>query len=410
LEQEQSTLSEAYFAWRPFYGLYLMFESLLSEQGTDYAVQSEISYFFPLNIKFEAHQLTEESPLLSFYLDDKKTTEFKRISYNISINRWLWQVEVTDTLEKQVLSNNITRYFNPDFFMFVENEQSQVKEEDALQENRIGAEYNFGDHNFKLARTFGDVENSWSLGYRLQSQQKRSWNWGFSLIKPDEDEMRFLASISWRPTPQIKTGARRQTESTSVWASWSDIIAVDPGPDTWDEFASGTLSGQVISPSIDGQESFPMEGIVVKAGSKKGITDKNGYYKITGLPTEQRVQVQIDAGTLDVGMMPEQEEELVYFRPGTQITYHPKLIKSIGLDGYLNLKQEIPEEASFDVVRVTDQTVVLNIPIESDGFFIIEGLIPGKYLLKLQGVSTVDKTFPLDLKEGDIWLSEVILE
>ena len=153
-----------------------------------------------------------------------------------------------------------------------------------------------------------------------------------------------------------------------------------------------------------------MEGVLVKAGSKKGITDQDGFYKITGLPTDQRVEVQIDLGTLDIGMMPKQEEEIIYFRPGTYITYNPELMANIGLDGYLNLKKEIPAEASFDVIRASDQTVLMTVFIESDGFFIIEGLVPGNYLLKLKGVFEIPKNYPLELKDGDVWLSGVTLE
>ncbi|MBT4288866.1 MAG: hypothetical protein HOD92_16185 [Deltaproteobacteria bacterium] len=410
IEEEQLSLSGAYFAWRPFYGLYLMFESLESEFGTDYAVQSDISYFFPLNLKLEAHKLTEESPLLSLFQDNKQTTEFKQISYNIGIARWLWQVTITDTLEKQEYFSNITHHFNPNFFMFIENEHSQIKEANHLQQHRLGAELNYNQHNIQLARTSGKVQNSWSLGYRLKSQEKQSWYITFNLMKPDEDEINFQASLTWCPIPQIKAGLRKQTDNSAVWASWSDIIAVDPGPETWDEFGTGTLSGIILSPVADGEEPFPMEGVLVKAGSKKGITDQDGFYKITGLPTDQRVEVQIDLGTLDIGMMPKQEEEIIYFRPGTYITYNPELMANIGLDGYLNLKKEIPAEASFDVIRASDQTVLMTVFIESDGFFIIEGLVPGNYLLKLKGVFEIPKNYPLELKDGDVWLSGVTLE
>ena len=346
---------------------------------------------------------------MSVLTGDKVTTEFDRLTYNLSYWDWLFLSELTKTKEKQKSRFNLRYRVSGTITGYLETVSEQYNEADPVAINKVGADYTTLSHAFRCERIISDTESAWNASYRYK-RKDNVWQGSASVRIPDEGDGIFIASLTWRPTDNIATSIRKHDENESAFASWSDVYSYSPGPKTWDEFAHGTLSGKVLLPSVEGQPMASMAGIEVKAGSKKGITDETGLYVITGLPVEQRIEVTINPSSLDIGLVPEKEVAVIRFRSGTHIEYNPNFISSVGLDGYVDLKGQVVDDISIDIIRILDRKVVKTVQVESDGFFVIERLRPETYELVVKGAPTPFPPKTLELRPGDIWKSEIVIK
>jgi hypothetical protein len=112
---------------------------------------------------------------------------------------------------------------------------------------------------------------------------------------------------------------------------------------------------------------------------------------------------------LDVSFAPEVDFEVLYLRPGTHITYNPRLLWTSGLDGFLDSNKAIPPFTGIEVLRAKDKELVTSVRVESDGFFVVEGIVPGDYLLKVTDVNNPPKPLKFTLKNGESWKSGVYI-
>jgi hypothetical protein len=409
-DEDTRDFTGAFMVWRPFYGLYLLAEGLNSENGTsDYAASIDITAFYPQFLKLEYAQFDENSLLKGIQKGDRSTTEFKRATHNLSISRWLLITEVTDTSEKRKTKLNIRRHITSRVSAFAESSNETLKTGTSIDSYSLGTDFSGRRHSVQGKRSIVGESGSWLATYRYMGPESFPWQFSASIRKPDEGETSFTATLSWQPTNNITVRAYQRSDNDSVMASWSDIIAFQPGPKNWNDFSGGTLTGRVVAPKIEDHPPAPLSGVEIKAGSKRGVTDQDGYYVISGLPVEQRVKVSVSASTLDIGLTPAEDVAIAYFRPGTRIEYHPLLINTVGLDGYFEFGESVPLETVIEVYRLSDKKMVATVPVEMDGFFVIEGLIPGTYDLMVKGTGRRIQPYQLELKKGDVWVSDILI-
>ena len=87
------------------------------------------------------------------------------------------------------------------------------------------------------------------------------------------------------------------------------------------------------------QEVVPVQGATVMAGSRSATTDENGEFLITAIAPYQKFVAKVEPNSLDASMVTEKEFEVVRFRPGTAIVWEPKLVRTAGIDGVLELER-----------------------------------------------------------------------
>ncbi len=446
----EKDISGLFFAWRPFFGMYLLGEHLAYKESKDYGLNLDITWLNPHIFKIETRYLDAESPLRSLYADERKTTAYHSIHHSLGIGQWLWLAEYVETKELRKLNLNLRYTILPTLAVFLNPEYTSTTSDSIESNYEIGGEVTSEHHNLRLQHFLGETGKRWILGYRYSGKKASNWDVYVSLTQsqeevllddqnqPTKEGITIQAGISWRPFQGVRTGVVYQ-DAASAWGAWSDIIANDPGPASWDEFGTGTLSGKVISPPISGKKGVPLRGVVISAGSLKGITDKNGEYIITGLPVEQRLEVTVDSSTLDIGLMPAKENNVVFFRAGTHIELNPVIERKVGIDGYLEdsfsfdgksftrlyrdfltltkkmksrSDQEgiIPANVYIEAVQLPDKKIVARGAVESDGFFVLEGLAPGSFFLQTKGLDNPPPPFLLEISKDQSWISNLIIQ
>ncbi|MGK5095037.1 hypothetical protein WDW89_23885 [Deltaproteobacteria bacterium TL4] len=393
-------------AYRPFYGLTLLAEKLQSEISTDYGVLVNISYFNPHVIELEARFLDPLSPFYRIYSGEQKSTEFYQLTHNITYKEWAWQARYFQNTIEQALQPTLRYRISYQWSIYTEPEFKRFFNGEYTDKKMYGAEYSSEYQGVKLVRTLQNAFGDTTFTYRFQGKELVPWDLTFNLTLPDDNETRYSLSILWNPTSKINTSLRIYEQGQSGQINWTDIISHKQGPTDPRHFGMGTLSGRVMVPARPDQLPLPLAGVVVKAGTQRGVTDINGKYIITGLPTYQRIEVKLEPSSIDIGLLPKKDFEVVIFRPSTQIEYDPELTWSAGIDGSVELEPEPQLEISIEAINESHQVVSFG-TVEVDGFFVIERLTPGTYWLQVKGHPKPPPPFKIVVDEGVDWISGI---
>lgn len=174
---------------------------------------------------------------------------------------------------------------------------------------------------------------------------------------------------------------------------------------SWDSFGKGTVYGRLVRPGFKGMAGDPLPNTKVMFSDSQTTTDEYGYFMIEGLPVHQTIPVRVDISSLDIDLAPEKEQWRVKLRPGTVLELNPKLLWSVGIDGYVS-------EASYKtglqlVFNHETQGEVAKVKVEPDRFFIAERLAPGDYSIDLIYPSAPSKRAFLSLNGTQNWVSDV---
>jgi hypothetical protein len=397
-------------AWRLFYGLTIQAEHSSSEHGTDSALEANLSYFRPHTFSLLYRTLNRDGDLWDHYSEgDTKKESYLEMQYLVGIDGWLWRAIYKQWDEEENINLTLMYRINKNIAVFW-NPISEKKPDEESAEHTVGANYTSTHHIARLASRFTEEGMEPSLSYRFSGKKTYPWDISVGASQSAEGKQTYHIRAEYRFTPQITTEIRNEHEETSASVAWHDILVLGQGPDLWEEFATGTLYGKVYSQKHPFLPPEPVEGAIVTAQSKKGVTDANGSYLITGLPAGDRIKVRVDPRSLDIDLIPEKDLEIVVFRPGTKIEHNLKIVRNVGIDGKINHSSFIPEGALIEAVKVkTGKTVAVTL-VEADGFFIIEGLSPGDYLLRLVKVNNPPKPFELTIEEDLDWISDITIE
>lgn len=411
---EEPTSNIAFFslAWRVFYGMNIKGEYSNPDGSSDSAVQVNLSYFQPHTFRLLYRSLHEKGDLWDQYTEgEEKSTSYLEIEHFVGLKSWFWRAihkqwaddeeEKTNLTVMYRINRNISIFWNPIY---------EKRQDDRKNEQTVGVNFGSTFHTARLSSRYTEEGSEPSASYRFSGKEKYPWSVTVGASQSTDGEQSYSAQVEYRFSPRFSTEARKTEDESSASVAWRDIWVLGKGPDLWEDFATGTLYGKVFTQSDQEAEPEPVEGAIVKAKSKKAITDEKGYYSITGLPAYDRIKVSVDPGSLEIDLAPEKELEVVIFRPGTSIEHNIEVVKSIGIDGRIEHAKPIPGDAVIDAVKIESGKVVAAAIVESDGFFIIEGLAPGKYLLRLGKVENPPEPFELNIDEGLDWISDIVIE
>ncbi|MDH5560497.1 MAG: Ig-like domain-containing protein [Deltaproteobacteria bacterium] len=402
-----SDLNGFYVAFRPFYGLHLLSEGFSSDEGRNFGLMAELTYFQPHMITLKMIKQSETSLLNRIQNPDQKGTDSLQVRYNLSLGSWLLLSDLKKDEYSDSMDVNLRKQFGSYWSVYTNPRITKDAFGVQTTQNITGFEYNSNLHSMRVSRTLNSNLSSSSFRYRFSGKKKIPFDVSFSLIKPDKNEVSFEVTCTWRPYDGLSALSTVRDDGVMAGASYNGLISGANGPDRWEDFAMGTLRGRVLLPEDKDGLQMPVEGVVVMAGSHKGVSDSKGNYRITGLPVDQRLEVKLDSGSLDIGMASKKESEIVFFRPGTSIEYNPQLQKTVGLDGIVKWRQKFSPEDRIEIYSLENQVLTGEVPVEEDGFFIIENLRPGTYYFKLKGVPTSGTPFVIEISPGEVWLSNI---
>ncbi|MGL6167602.1 MAG: hypothetical protein ACRC0Y_04860, partial [Fusobacteriaceae bacterium] len=153
-----------------------------------------------------------------------------------------------------------------------------------------------------------------------------------------------------------------------------------------------------------------LEDIEVSAGTELRTTDSEGRYKITNLSGKSLHTVQLVGSSLDAMLEPKYEFRVVKPVPSTGVTVDIPVspvslvsgeIKIIGVDE----KEMFKILSKSTVLLKKDDEVMMKTTSEFDGYYYIEGVLPGKYQLEIQYSGDIDleiekSSYFLDIKPG----------
>lgn len=256
-------------------------------------------------------------------------------------------------------------------------------------------------------RNFVPDYNADILAYSHFSSGNTGIDYSLGYDKQENQEWDAFSNITWRFSQYASTSLTAERHAVYLTLSVYGMIAQHLATNNYNDFASGSMSGQILAPSPTGGKPLPIEDAEVEVGGMTTTTDKDGYYFVSSLPTDQRLTFRVNPNSLDADLIPDQEAQIVYLRPGTNIALNPKIDMTAGLDGQLEASTAIPKDAKVVVVNQPGGEVIQSAEIEPNGFFVINKLKEQKYYLEFQGLPSPPKAIAINLDVQGNWLSNV---
>ena len=71
---------------------------------------------------------------------------------------------------------------------------------------------------------------------------------------------------------------------------------------------------------------------------------------MSGIAPYQKLITKVNPVTLDATVAPEKEFDVVYFRPGTHITWNPKLLWTAGMDGTIEGLETVTPDMIIEAI------------------------------------------------------------
>jgi hypothetical protein len=155
----------------------------------------------------------------------------------------------------------------------------------------------------------------------------------------------------------------------------------------------------------------PLDGVEVKVGGKKCITDENGYYFIDDISSYKVNDLKIDKRTIDPMLEVANDKKYVKLYPATggemDIPFQPisVIMGSIKiLDKSVNGVEHFPIISQLYVqLKTLDGKLVKEKRMEPEGYYMLDKILPGKYLLTIdyrgdQKIIFKDSTKKINIK------------
>ena len=148
-----------------------------------------------------------------------------------------------------------------------------------------------------------------------------------------------------------------------------------------------------------GDEPLPGAGFTVNGGGTLARTDADGIAYLNRLPVKQNVDIGFDVSTLeDPQMAALQKGFRIVPRPGkvSQLDFAVSVTGEIDGTTYLlvNGVRRAVGDLELELVD-TNRKVVATAKSASDGYFVVSGVIPGNYILRV----SKDQLKRLDLSD-----------
>ncbi|AKP73947.1 hypothetical protein Psal006b_01614 [Piscirickettsia salmonis] len=410
--------------WQLNHDLNLSGETFSSQSGNDYGLllsytgiannqlallQRKININSPLRLDNTTAPTVLFSNLPFDYIDELNPTRWTTLQNNYSVDSTTLSLSArfTDSYQDQDLS--ISHSFNSTF-----SGQLQGGSIRTITDNQRNpwASYQLFV-NLPLLGSFNAQEywvrnnpslNGFNLNYYLSLGNEQPLTLSATYTKTQADDT-WNASMTWQYSPNVSFSLSGNQDDFTFGVSLSDIIGPNPHPEDSTYFNNATLTGRLMQPALDGSPAEPVAGVKLEVGGQPVITNQDGYYTVA-VPTYQRLDVKIDMSTLPANLVLAKSSSIFEMRPSTYEIYNPELSWSGGFDAQLFYLGGVPKGLQASIINLDINKQIRVVKVEpQDGFIMAEGLIPGRYELKLMGVKNPPTPLKFTIPESSLWAS-----
>lgn len=326
-------------------------------------------------VTYQHNLLVQDNLLLPFGMNWQN-------SYLQQFNDGMGEVQQLNSL----LTNYFNRYFSP-----------LVQVQSTLQNGERTLTYTLGNtflinlqNTLKMTESFSPhASEQESLIYNyvtndarlyLTVQVNRTVEQGGGISYVGSGSFNWL----WKPNWQINVSINQQ--SSSIGFSYINVINSIFTSEDPQQFGMGYLTGKVFLKGANGENDTPLADIVINVGNQSVVTDKQGRYVISGLPTYTPLPVAIDPNSLDASLVPLNQPKLISMRPSSVMHYDIYVGQSGSVCGYIIANKTLPKTASIEVYSKDKQFKTKGDVVNFNGYYLVDHLLPGIYFIYLTGV------------------------
>lgn len=168
----------------------------------------------------------------------------------------------------------------------------------------------------------------------------------------------------------------------------------------WNKYNQSKLTGIVYD-----HHKQPIAGVSLQILDQRAASDSKGRFEFSNVPARDNLPIYIDEGALDLNLTPIQNPVFVNTKQVGLTHAHIEMVVSFGVDGTV---EGMLEDNAYLHFKHIQKGTEYSSEIESDGFYMVEGLIAGKYIVTLE---VGDKKYVqgADL-DGDFWVSDLTFQ
>ena len=405
--------------WEPWDILNILAESLSYSVGTDYGIQANFTGLANHLIQLQTQQIQDQSPLRSMAMSIiystlpfndllPNTLRFWAVKDTVNFTGWQLTSEYRSTNSGDMGGLTAIGSVNHILSVSLQGGVARPHDADLTFFAQTNAYFYINAKNLlELRRSWIKYNSSTILYYRYQSLHALGWNVNLGFEQKDDGDFSYNVELQWKITRNLSTTLTMDHTSVYFQLSWLDILSTQPGPQYYEDFATGTVEGKVLAPPQGaGDQPLPVKGAIIQVGALTTQTDENGDYFITGIPTNAPIRLMVEADSLDASLIPDKPLVMMQFRPGTSIHYSPKLDWTSGLDGQVDHATDIPPSTKVDVVSAETGKVVSSSLVEKNGFFTVQNIRPGKYYVLLEHIKQITPVL-ISVKNNTNWLANI---
>ncbi|MEZ8860438.1 carboxypeptidase-like regulatory domain-containing protein [Vibrio sp. 10N.247.311.51] len=217
-----------------------------------------------------------------------------------------------------------------------------------------------------------------------------------------KQEISFTASLEARVNPYLLfklegTEDRYGVEMTTEFGAKTYFDESIGEFVEWNRYNHSKLTGIVYD-----HHKQPIQGVSLQILDQRAVSDTKGRFEFSSVPARDNLPIYIDEGALDLNLTPIQNPVFVNTKQVGLTHAHIEMVVSFGVDGMV--EGDLENSAYLHFKHIQKGTEYSS-EIESDGFYMVEGLIAGKYIVTLD---MGDKRYVqgADL-DGDFWVSDL---
>ncbi|MDH5527088.1 MAG: hypothetical protein OEY97_07245 [Nitrospirota bacterium] len=395
-------------AWRPFYGLTILSDTLASARGMDHGMSADLSAIKANTLRLTGRWLDDSSPLIGLTGQEAIGTRLWRAEHSLRISRISWRSRYSDTSLDRSVDSRLDLNAHRRFTLFGETAVTGLGTA-RTHSSGTGIIFSPGpEMRADVQRRWQPTGGLWRATFRLQGRWEDPMDATATLDLPDGGSVQWNGVLNWRWKRRFHIGVTGSNDGVGIRLTWLDVLSPQPGPERWDEFGTGTMSGAVYIPPTPGADPQPMPGAVVRVGRHRVVTGEDGRYVVHGIVPDERMYITVENSSLDATMVAATDALAVRFRPGTHLDYSPLLSWTAGVDGFLQRPGGVPQGLAVVALRASDRSVVSEGRVESDGFFLLEGLTSGRFILEITGTDAPPPPLELNLEPGTDWVSNLV--
>ncbi|OBU17842.1 hypothetical protein AYY19_11905 [Photobacterium aquimaris] len=188
-------------------------------------------------------------------------------------------------------------------------------------------------------------------------------------------------SIELNPALKLTTSATLNSISVSARYSYGLKLAksnnwllssMDPN-----DYGYATINGQIID-----HTGSPIPNVKINVYRKQTMSDTDGLFKIEGVAIADNVALTLAPETIDINLQPQFNPVLINTQKGGVTNVIISLNRIFGVDGYIT---NFDGHTNATITFLNNSTQhQLTYKIDSDGFFMIEGLTAADYTITYQ--------------------------